>query len=177
MLLTAPGVPMLFMGQEILADRLWSDDPNRTELLVRWADLDRDPDARDFHRFTRDLLRLRRRHPALRSERVACYHADPGNRVLAFQRWVPGIGRDVVVVVSLCERSFSDGGYALGLPCPGRWIEVFNSDYYGNFPNAHVQGNAGGVDADGGPMHGLGHSASLTIPANSVLVLARDHGD
>ncbi|MEI8198388.1 MAG: alpha-amylase family glycosyl hydrolase, partial [Phycisphaerae bacterium] len=36
LLLTAPGVPMLFMGQEILEDKLWSDDPNRSENFVWW---------------------------------------------------------------------------------------------------------------------------------------------
>jgi 1,4-alpha-glucan branching enzyme len=54
---------------------------------------------------------------------------------------------------------------------------VFNSDFYDHLPNPQVQGNPGGVDADGGPMHGLGQSARVTIPANSILVFARDHGD
>ena len=52
LLLTAPGVPMLFMGQEFLADRWWSDDPNRTELLIRWDQLDGgDRHTSDFHLF------------------------------------------------------------------------------------------------------------------------------
>jgi 1,4-alpha-glucan branching enzyme len=90
-LLTAPGVPMLFMGQEFLADRWWSDDPHRADLLIRWADLQgRDRHAGDFHRFTRDLLQLRRHHPALRSEPVNVYHNDNLNRVLAYHRWLPG---------------------------------------------------------------------------------------
>ena len=59
----------------------------------------------DFHRFTRELIWLRRRHPALRSEGVNPYYADDDNRVLAFQRWVPGVGRDVVVVASLREKT------------------------------------------------------------------------
>jgi 1,4-alpha-glucan branching enzyme len=28
LLLTAPGIPMLFMGQEILEDKYWSDNPS-----------------------------------------------------------------------------------------------------------------------------------------------------
>jgi 1,4-alpha-glucan branching enzyme len=40
-----------------------------------------------------------------------------------------------------------------------------------------VQGNPGGVSADGGPLHGMAQSAGITIPANSLLVFARDHGD
>jgi 1,4-alpha-glucan branching enzyme len=40
----------------------------------------------DFHRFCRDLIWLRRRHPALQSGTVAVYPADNANRVLAFHR-------------------------------------------------------------------------------------------
>ena len=62
----------------------------------------------DFHRFTRDLIALRRRHPALRADPIAVYATDHANRVLAFNRWVPGAGRDVVVVASLGESTFYD---------------------------------------------------------------------
>ena len=177
LLATAPGVPMLFMGQELLADRWWSDDPGRADLLVRWDDLQDDRQVKDFHRFTRDLLWLRRSHPALRSDPVNAYHVDHLNRVLAFHRWIPGTGRDIVVVLSLREETFADRGYAIGFPGPGRWLEVFNSDVYDNFPNPAAQGNTGGLDADGPPMHGMGQSADITVPANSIIVFARDPGD
>ncbi len=177
-LLTAPGVPMLFMGQEFLEDKWWSDDPHRANRFIWWAGLEgRDRHMSDFHRFTRDLIWLRRRHPALRSEPVNAYHTDNVNRVLAYHRWLPGMGRDVVIIVSLREQSFPDHSYALGFPGPGHWHEVFNSDVYDHFPNPRAQGNPGGVDADGGPMHGMDQSARITIPANSIVVFARDHGD
>ena len=169
---------MVFMGQEFLADRWWSDDPNKGDLLIRWADLaGGDPQAADFHQFCTDLIRLRLRHPALRSEPVNAFHADNYNRVFAFHRWVPGLGRDVVVVVSLREAPFADGGYVLGFPQPGRWHEVFNSDLYDHFPGHSTQHNHGGVDAGGAPMHGMSQSAGVTIPSNSILVFGRDHGD
>ncbi len=178
LLLTAPGVPMLFMGQEFLEDKLWSDSPQRQDLFIWWEGLEgKDHHMSDFHRFTRDLIWLRRRHPALRSEPVNVFHIDEYNRVLAFHRWVPEIGRDVVVVVSLREETFYDHGYVLGFPLPGHWNEVFNSDVYDNFSNPSVQGNYGGVSADGPPMHNLPWSSGITIPANSVLVFARDSGD
>ena len=178
LLLTAPGVPMLFMGQEVLEDKLWSDNPERAGLFIWWDGLEgQDRHMRDFHRFTRDLIWVRRRHPALRSEPINVFHIDEFNRVLAFHRWVPGAGRDVVVVVSLREATFSDHSYALGFPLPGHWYEVFNSDVYDHFVNPWVQGNAGGISADGPPLHGLSQSAGITIPANSVVVFARDWGD
>jgi len=178
LLLTAPGTPMLFMGQEFLEDKLWSDNPHRPDRLIWWGGLTAgDSSMRDHHRFTRDLISLRRRHPALRADPVEVYPADDLNRVLAYHRWVPGTGRDVVVVVCLSETTFYDHSYALGFPLPGRWLEVFNSDVYDHFPNPWAQGNAGEIIADGPPMHGMASSAGLTIAANSVLVFARDLGD
>jgi 1,4-alpha-glucan branching enzyme len=176
-LLTSPGVPMLFMGEEFLEDKLWSDDPHRNDLLIWWDGLDRlDPVMSDFHRCTRDLLRVRHRQPALRADPVNVFHIDTTNRVLAFHRWVPGIGQDVVVVASLNESAFSWGSYQLGLPLAGEWQEAFNSDLYDGFPNPGVQGNGGRVFAGGPPRDGLPASAGLTIPANGLLVLSRESG-
>jgi 1,4-alpha-glucan branching enzyme len=169
---------MLFMGQVFLEDKLWSDDPHRTGLFVWWGGLEgQDRHMRDFHRFTRDLLWLRRRQPALRSGPVNVFHINEADRVLAFHRWVPSAGRDMVVVLSLREQTFYDRSYPIGLPLPGRWLEVFNGDYYDNYPNTSAQGNSGEIYADGPPLHGLPHSTGVTIPANGVLVFARDAGD
>lgn len=60
---------------------------------------------RDFLRFTRELIALRWRYEALRSEGYAVIHVHDENRVLAFQRWIPGVGDDVVVVVSFSNET------------------------------------------------------------------------
>ena len=178
LLLTSPGIPMLFMGEEFLEDKLWSDNPNRDNLFLWWSGVEgSDKHMVDFHRFTSDLIRLRRSQPALRGESISVFNVDSANRVLAFQRWLAGVGRTVVVVVSLSESSFEAGSYQLGFPLPGTWFEVLNSDYYDNLPNAAVRGNGGAVQADGPPRHGFDASAGLTIPANSILVFARERGD
>jgi 1,4-alpha-glucan branching enzyme len=171
LLMTAPGVPMLFMGQEFLEDKLWSDSPGRGDRLIWWDGLaGADRHMADFRRCTRDLIALRRSQPALRADPIAVYQTDSASRVLAFQRWVPGVGADVVVVASFAETTTT--GYELGFPRPGRWREVFNSDAYDFFPNPRVSGNGGAVVADGPPRHGFGQSARLTVPANSLLVFA-----
>ena len=176
LILTAPGIPMIFMGQEIYEDKRWADDvANHPGTLVHWDGLAVDKTMSDFHRFTRDLMWLRRRHPALRSEGVRTVLMDNVARVVAFQRWVEGAGRDVVVVASLNESTLY--GFRIPMPTSGYWHEVFNSDVYENWANPAVAGNGGGVHAHGGAMHDLAHSALLTVPANSVIVLARDEGD
>ena len=171
LVLTLPGIPMLFMGQEILEDKPWSDTPS-PDTSIWWAGLDGgDKNMSDFLRFTRELIAVRRSHPALRGEGCAIIHVHDVNRVLAFQRWVEGVGDDVVVVCSLNESTWYN--YNIGFPDGGRWLEVFNSDVYDNWVNPFVAGNGGGVDANGPPMHGLPSSATLTIPANGLLIFAK----
>jgi 1,4-alpha-glucan branching enzyme len=171
LVLTSPGIPLIFMGQEILEDKPWSDTPS-PDTLIWWAGLDgADKSMSDFLRFTRELIGVRRSHPALRGEGCAVIHVHDENRVLAFHRWVEGLGEDVVVVCSLNESTWYD--YGIGFPGGGYWLEVFNSDVYDNWVNPVVAGNGGGVDANGPPMHGLPNSATLTIPANGLVVFAR----
>jgi 1,4-alpha-glucan branching enzyme len=164
-LLTAPGTPMLFMGEEFLEDKLWSDSPGRADRLIWWdGALGADRHMADFLRCTRDLIALRKALPGLRSDEIRVYPPDEDNRVLAFLR------ADAVVVLSLNESTLH--GYQLGMPGPGRWREAFNSDYYDHFPNPWVAGNGGSVDASGPARHGFAQSATLTIPANALLVFA-----
>jgi 1,4-alpha-glucan branching enzyme len=170
LVLTAPGIPHVFMGQEFLEDKPWNDDPKGGS-LVWWAGLEADRSMIDFLRFTRELIGLRHQVPGLKGEGLNVFHVHDANRIIAFQRWVPGRGQDVVVVASLSESTYY--GYQLGFPGQGYWNEAFNSDVYDNWVNPQVAGNGGGIFAQGGPMHGLPNSAYVTIPANGILVFAR----
>jgi 1,4-alpha-glucan branching enzyme len=173
LVLTAPGIPMLFMGQEFMEDKQWTDDlGSHPELQLSWDGLTGpDPTMRDFLRFTRDLIGLRWQLPALRGEGFRVVHAHDDNRVLSFHRWVPGEGHDVIVVVSLAD--FNRYDYRIGFPAGGSWRETFNSDVYDNWVNPQVTGNGGAVAAEGTPMHGFDYSAAVTLPANGLLVFAR----
>jgi 1,4-alpha-glucan branching enzyme len=171
--LTAPGIPMLFMGQEFLEDKQWSDDvESQPQLLLHWAGLaGGDRQMLDHLRCMRELIALRWRFPGLRGEGLRVVHADDGDRVLAFHRWVVGQGDDVLVVAHL--GNFNRFGYRIGFPGGGRWREVFNSDVYENWVNPGVVGNGGAIHAEPWALHGFGFSASLLLPANSILVFAR----
>jgi 1,4-alpha-glucan branching enzyme len=174
LLLTAPGVPMYFMGQEILEDKYWNDWPHASNLFVYWKGLEgADKKVSDFHGFTRDLIWLRRTYPGLTGEGLNVFHVHNGNRIIAFHRWVPSVGYDIVVVASLNEYTFYDRSYQLGFPVSGHWDEVFNSDIYENWVNPNSQGNYGGITADGPGLHGFSQSAGVTIPANGLLVFAK----
>jgi len=180
LVLTAPGIPMLFMGQEFLEDKSWHNNPGRDDLFIYWEGLKRDPVMRDFLRFTQELCRLRRRHPALQGEGLNPYYVHDANRVLAFQRWQEGVGRDVIVVVSLGESTYRE--YQLPFPAGGYWHEVFNSDAYDSMPshgsyNPNAAGNPWGVTASGPPMEQCPTSATIVLPANGLLIFARDLGN
>src|ERR1035437_10102680 len=100
LLLTAPGTPQIFMGQEFLEDRQWSCDPTASGNLIDWTGLNfgNDRTMQDHLRFTQDLIRLRWNQPALRGDNVNAFHVNGQNRVIAFHRWLDGIGKDVIVV-------------------------------------------------------------------------------
>jgi 1,4-alpha-glucan branching enzyme len=171
LLLTSPGLPLIFMGQEFLEDKPWSDTPNPAN-EIWWQGLDGgDKVMSDFLRFARELIGLRKNQPALRGEGCNIIHVHNQNRVLAFQRWVQNSGQDVIIVATLSEGTWYN--YQIGFPGGGRWLEVFNSDVYDNWVNPIAAGNGGAVYADGPPLHGLASSASVTIPANGLVVFAR----
>ncbi len=168
LLLTAPGIPMLFMGQEVLEYRAWNDNlAVNPDCCINWDEVIPHSAGSDFLIFTQAIVAIRKRLQGLRGASSRPYH-DPGNRVIAFHRWVEFEGWDVVVVASLNETTYFN--YGLGFPQPGRWTEVFNSDYYQNYPNPNVAGNGGFVDANGPATEAMPYSANIVIPANSVLV-------
>jgi 1,4-alpha-glucan branching enzyme len=171
-LLTSPGIPQLFMGQEFLEDKQWNEFPGGAN-LIWWGGLagGADPAMVNHLRFTQDLIRLRWNQPALRGDNVNAFHVHNANRVIAFQRWLEASGQDVIVVATLAEATWYN--YAIGFPGGGQWNEVFNSDVYDNWVNPVVAGNGGGIFTSGPPMDGFPTSAAITIPANGFVVFAR----
>ena len=60
----APGIPMLFMGQEFLEDKYWSDSPDYfKENLIWWTGLDTDRSMQDHLRYVREFIGLRKAAP------------------------------------------------------------------------------------------------------------------
>jgi 1,4-alpha-glucan branching enzyme len=161
----------LFMGQEILVDKNWSDNPEFfTNTLVWWDGLQTDGVMRDFLEFVKAIIAIRRQHPALTGPNVNAFHVNNDARVIAFHRWLEGSGNDIVVVGTLSE--FNVPSYQLGMPQPGAWREVFNSDAFESGADHHTTGNGGQIIANGPPLHGFESSAQITIPANGVVVFS-----
>ena len=171
LVLTSAGIPMLFAGQELLEAAPWSDDVGPDTGRAPWRRLDSgDRVTGDHLRFTSDLLRLRRDLAVLRRGATNVHHVDLAGRVLAVHRWLEGGGQDVVVVASFSDTTYE--GYRVGMPWAGTWTERFNSDVYDDWVNPWVTGNGGGVSAGSEGYDGMPASTVLTVPANSLLVLA-----
>ena len=138
-----PGKKLLFMGQEFAQGREWNFDA-----ALDWPLLDV-----DWHRGMQSLVRdCNRAYRAIRSLHERDCEPD------GF-RWIEVNDRDRSVFAWL--RQGGDGapplvaivnftpvpreGYRIGLPLPGRWREILNTDaaVYGGTDC----GNCGGVDA------------------------------
>jgi len=175
LLLFSPGMPQIFMGQEFLEDKQWSEVP-ASPLHIWWGGLQSgDQSMVDHLRFTQEAVRARWTHPALRGPAAHVYYVSETDRVIALHRWLEGTGRDAIVVVSFNETT--QYNYQLGFPRSGLWLESLNSDVFDHWVNPWVAGNGGQIQADRPPMHGFAASAALVIPANSVLLFTVDRGD
>ncbi|WP_169947420.1 1,4-alpha-glucan branching protein GlgB [Microbispora sp. H11081] len=161
-----PGKQLLFMGGEFGQGAEWSEAGG-----LDWWVLDF-----DFHqgvrRLVRDLNHLYRESPALYSrdtthEGFRWIDADDAQgNVLSFLRY----GADGSVLA--CVANFSGAphdDYHLGLPTPGRWEEVLNTDAY-EYAGSGV-GNMGSVESVETPRHGLPCSARLRVPPLGVVWL------
>ncbi len=167
-LMTAPGIPMLFQGQEFLEPHPFSDT-----VPLDWGRRDRHRGLVELHR---DLIALRLNRSGvtrgLCGQHVNVHHVNEGGRVLAYHRWERGGPRDdVVVVANFGHRGHHN--YVVGLPRGGRWRLRFNSDWQGY--SHHFCGTlSGDCDGIGGRYDGQPFHAALTIGPYSVLIFSQD---
>jgi 1,4-alpha-glucan branching enzyme len=167
MVFTAPGIPMLFQGQEFLEGGWFRDT-----VPLDWDQRD------EFHgivRLYRDLIRLRLNHAGftrgLCGQFTQVYHLNDERKVIAFHRWDKGGPADDVVVVANFFHEPQDG-YVIGFPTAGTWKLRFNSDWQGysddfeGHPSADVVSEPG--EYDGFPCH-----AAPSIGPYSVLIFSQ----
>jgi hypothetical protein len=172
LLFAGRGIPMFFMGEEILEDKQWNDDINfHANLLIWWDGLKSDVAMQDYLHFCRDLVWLRRNNASLKSEALRVGTRNSVDRVMSIHRWIEGVGADLLLVANLQEMNHF--GYRIGFPGGGRWREVFNSDFYDTFPNPHTVGNGGSIETDGLGWDGMPASAQINLPANGFIVFTR----
>ena len=167
---TAPGIPMLFQGQEFLEGEWFRDT-----VPVDW---DKQQEFQGIVRLYRDLVALRlNKHGQTRGlcgQNVQVTHVNDDLNVIAFRRWDKGGPGDDVLVVANFHRDARQN-YVVGFPAAGAWKLHLNSDWtgysrnFGDFPSCDA-------DAQPGDYDGLPAKAAVNIGPYSVLVFSQIKG-
>jgi 1,4-alpha-glucan branching enzyme len=168
LVLSSPGIPMLFQGQELLEDHWFQDT-----VPIDWS---RAEDEHGILGMYRDLISLRRNLSrvtrGLCGQNLHIYHFDDGAKLLAFHRWdKQGPTDSVVVVVNMTNQNRD--GYRIGFPRAGLWKTRFNSDSYNygpkfaNHPAPDVETHEEGAD-------GLPCLGEISIGPYTVVIFSQD---
>ena len=165
---TAPAIPMIFEGQEILETH-WFE----AQFPIDWSNVQRHPGIRALYR---DLARLRRDSSntsrGLRGQGLQVHHVNDVDKLIAYHRWDQGGPRDdTVVLANFCYRAFDS--YRIGLPRAGRWRVRLNTDWAGYDPSFGDHPSFD-VETQSQPYDGLPQSAALGIGAYTAVVLSQD---
>jgi 1,4-alpha-glucan branching enzyme len=161
-----PGTPMLFMGSEFHQPGYWHDGHDRLgDHRLDWS-LAGDGPGTEMRRLVAQANRLRRERASLSGDTCAVTQDDPGARVLAFKRWVPG-GQDVVLAVAnFGGRDYTAGGFGVSTGGQaGGWVELLNTQApeFGGWPGAVNAGRVLETQPDG--------CVHLALPPWSVVLL------
>ena len=159
--LTAPGVPMIFQGQEMLENQ--SFDSSRS---VDWSKTNTYSNIVQLYR---DLIGARRNlkgcTPGLEGDQCSVFQVDNINKLVAFHRWNSAApNQDAVVVAHFANGTLNN--YALNFPSAGNWYVQFNSDST-NYGTDYGNIGSSVVTASGGL------SATIAIGPYSALILSQ----
>lgn len=164
-----PGGKLLFMGGEFGQTNEWNHDEG-----LRW-DLCQYPIHAGLQNTVRALNHLYRTEKALYRfqfeeegfEWIDMKDAD--NSVLAFARKSEKEEDTIVIICNFTPNPLH--GYRIGIPSPGSWHEIFNSDkreYGGSGVTNDLE-----IKTEEIPMHDHEHSVILTLPPLGVTFLKK----
>ena len=167
MVFTAPGIPMIFQGQEFLEGGWFRDT-----IPVDW---ERNDEFHGIVRLYRDLIKLRLNQGGftrgLCGQFTQVYHLHDQRKVIAFHRWDKGRAADDVVIVANFFRDPQEG-YVIGFPAAGTWKLRLNSDWQGYCDDFQGHPSSDAV-AEQGECDGMPCHAALSIGPYSVLIFSQ----
>jgi 1,4-alpha-glucan branching enzyme len=161
LVLTAPGIPMLFQGQEFIQDGSFND----------WQALEWDKAVQFAGIVTahQHLIALRKNQydstAGLTGQSFNILHVDESNKVMAYHRWQNGgPGDDVVVIINFANKTFEE--YKLAMPRDGNWQVRFNSAWKGYDPEFKT--------VEIGPINSENGQGVFVLPPYSILILSQE---
>lgn len=117
LLMTAVGIPMLWMGEEFGEHKRKSQTVTQPKKIA-WPLLERE-ENRDLFEYYQNLIALRKENSALLSDNIEFFHENPQSKVLAYVRWNDE-GSRVVVLLNFSDQDFPE--YEVThFPCAGTW--------------------------------------------------------
>lgn len=164
---TQPGKKLNFMGQEFGQWQEWSEARELDWNLLEF------PTHAQLQRFVRDLNHLYQHEPALYErdfdpsgfEWIEANDAD--NSVFSYARFAADRSDFVVVVCNFTPVPRDQ--YRIGVPVPGAYREILNSDL-GIYGGGDI-GNSSGLRSEEIPWNNQLQSLSLTIPPLGIVLL------
>ena len=165
---TAPGIPMIFMGQEFLEWGAWSD-----AVALDWSKADRFAGIRTLYR---DLIHLRRNWfnntRGLCGHSVNVHHVNNTDKVIAYHRWdAGGPGDDVIVLANFADRAYDS--YRIGLPRGGTWRVRFNGDWNG-YSAAFTNHSSFDLAVTDQGADGMAFAGTVGLGPYTALILSQD---
>lgn len=122
-LFCAQGIPMILQGTEWLEPTDFGAGDSSGADRINW---NKKSANKNIFRYFRDLIHVKRDNDALdATEGIQVFHQNETGNVIAWQRF------DSNGNVLVCIANFSNNdylGYNIGLPQPGTWYEILNSD-------------------------------------------------
>lgn len=159
---TAPGIPMIFQGQEMLENQQFSSS--------RPVDWSKTTTYSGIVQLYRDLIGSRRNlngtTPGLEGDQCSMLKVDDTSKLVAFNRWQSGApNQGSVVIANFANVNYSS--YNLNFPSAGTWYVHFNSDST-NYSSDYANAGSFIVTASGNPA-----MASVAIGPYSALILSQ----
>lgn len=164
-----PGTKLLFMGAEFGQGDEWDFQHSLQWHLLQY------PNHLGIQQTIKDLNKLYRSEPALYErgfESTGFEWLDGGNAndsVLVYLRKGNNPDDDILVVLNMTPVVREN--QRTGVPAPGNWVQIFNSDdkkYWGSGVS-----NDGVFKSEAEPWHGKDQSIVITLPPLSVVMFKR----
>ena len=169
LVLTAPGIPMLFQGQEFLAEGEFVDTAP-----LQWQRAD---EHRGLVHLYRDLIGLRRNlsghTPGLLGQHSRVFHINNDAKLVAFARWADAAKPEEATVILANFANQAHEAYTIGLPGPGHWQVRFNSDWQG-YDGDFGDFGSFGMEAEAGEYDGYQWHGSIGIAPYAALIISRE---
>lgn len=166
--MTAPGIPMIFQGQEMLEGGWFQDN--------KPLDWSRFSEFKGITKLYRDLIKLRTNSQGLTKglsgQHLNIIHVNHDQKILAYHRWEEGGPKDsAIIVLNFADKTHEN--YNIGMPEAGLWKVRFNSDWKG-YDSQFGDQFAYDTETYESMKDGQGYNANVNLAPYSALILSRD---